>query len=196
MGLYEKIVSRRTVRQFQPIPVSRPLLEKIVNAGRLAPSAGNLQPFEFIVVDEEATRQAIYSCLRWAAYLAPQGNPRPGHEPMAYILPLVNLAIREKGYEYDYGAAMENMILAAWGEGLASCWLISVDRKKVAEILSVPEGYRVDGVLALGYPAETPVIEDFEGSVKYWKDEAGTLHVPKRKLEDILHYNKFTGRPR
>ena len=178
------------------MPVSRVLLEKIVDAGRLAPSAGNLQPLEFLVVDEEETRKLIFPCLRWAAYIAPEGNPRPGQEPMAYVIALVNLGIREKNYEYDVGAAMENMILAAWGEGLGSCWLISVDRKKVAEILSVPENYRVDSVLALGYPAESPIIEEFQGSVEYWKDEAGRLHVPKRELADILHFNRFTLRPR
>lgn len=196
MGIYETIVSRRTIRQFQPVPIPRPILKKIVDAARLAPSAGNLQPLEFIVVDEEEVRQAIFHCLRWAAYIAPSGNPKPGQEPMAYVIPLVNLAIREKGYEYDVGAAMESMILTAWGERIGSCWLISVDRKKVAEILAIPDGYRVDCVLALGYPAEAPIVEEFQGSVKYWKDEAGVLHVPKRKLEDVLHFNGFTSRPR
>ncbi|MBM3284909.1 MAG: nitroreductase [Candidatus Aminicenantes bacterium] len=196
MSVYDAVVSRRTVRQFQPVSVPRPLLEKIVNAARLAPSAGNLQPLEFLVVDDEETRKLIFPCLRWASYIAPEGDPRPGHEPMAYIIPLVNLAAREKAYEYDVGAAMENMILTAWEEGLGSCWLISVERKKVAEVLAVPEGYQIDSVLALGYPAESPVAEEFKGSVKYWKDEAGVLHVPKRKLEDVLHLNRFRSRPR
>ncbi len=192
MSPYETIVRRRTIRQFQPIPVSRSLLEKIVNAGRLAPSAGNLQPLEFLVVDDEEKRKEVLACLRWASYIAPEGNPQPGHEPMAYIITLVNLKIREKGYEYDVGAAMENMILAACEEGLGSCWLISVDRKRMAEIFSIPGVYRVDCVLALGYPAETPVVEEFQGSVRYWKDEGGVLHVPKRNLKDILHFNGFT----
>jgi nitroreductase len=171
--------------------VPRSILEKIVNAGRLAPSAGNLQPLEFVVVDDEEVRRLILSCLRWAGYIAPQGDPKPGHEPAAYIVTLINLRVREKGFEYDVGAAMENMTLAAWEEGIGSCWLISVDRAKAAEILAVPEEYRVDSVLALGYPAEKPVAEEFGGSVKYWKDEAGVLHVPKRSLKDVLHFNKF-----
>ncbi len=191
MGVYELILRRRTIRQFQAVPVPHSVLEKIVNAGRLAPTAGNLQPLEFVAVDEEKTRELIFNCLRWAGYIAPRGDPMPGHEPMAYIVSLVNLRVREKGYEYDVGAAMENMTLAAWEEGIGSCWLISVDRKKVAEILAIPGEYGVDSVLALGYPAEKPVAEEFQESVKYWKDEAGVLHVPKRSLKDVLHFNRF-----
>jgi nitroreductase len=191
LSLYDLIVSRRTIRQFKPTPVARPILEKIVNAGRLAPSAGNMQPLEFVVVDDGRTRGLIFPCLRWAGYIAPQGNPRPGQEPMAYIFPIVNLSVREKGYENDVGAAIENMILAAWEEGIGSCWLISVERTKVAVILNIPEGFRVDSVLALGYPAESPVVEEFKDSIKYWKDEQGVLHVPKRRLKDVLHFNRF-----
>jgi nitroreductase len=192
MSLYDIIISRRTIRQFEQVPVSRSILEKLVNAARLAPSAGNLQPLEFVVVDDSETRQRIFPCLRWAGYIAPEGNPNPGHEPMAYIISLVNLSVREKGYENDVGAAVENMILAAWEEGLGSCWLISVDRDKVAEILGIPGGYKVDCVLALGYPAEKPVPEELRDSVKYWKDEKGILHVPKRGLKNLIHFNKFS----
>ena len=192
MSLYEIIVSRRTVRQFKPLPISRPILEQLVNAARLAPSAENLQPLEFVVVDDEETRNRIFPCLRWAGYIAPEGNPRPGHEPMAYIIPLVNLGVREKGSEYDVGAAVENMMLAALEKGIGACWLISVERKKVAQILGIPEGFKVDCVLALGYPAESPVAEELKDSVQYWKDKKGVLHVPKRNLKDIIHFNKFS----
>ena len=191
MSLYDLIVSRRTIRQFKRAPVSRPILEKIINAGRLAPSAGNMQPLEFVALDDAETCGRIFPCLRWAGYIAPAGNPKPGQEPAAYIFPIVNLSVREKGYENDVGAAVENMILAAWEEGIGSCWLISVERAKAAEILRIPEGFRIDSVLALGYPAERPLVEDFAGSVKYWKDEQGVLHVPKRRLQDVLHFNRF-----
>jgi len=191
LSLYDLIVSRRTIRQFKSKPIARPILEKIVNAGRLAPSAGNMQPLEFVVVDDDETRRRIFPCLRWAGYIAPAGNPRPGQEPMAYIFPIINQGVREKGYENDVGAAAENMILAAWEEGIGSCWLISVERGKAAAILNVPEGLRVDSVIALGYPAESPVVEEFKDSVKYWKDDQGILHVPKRRLEDVLHFNRF-----
>jgi len=191
MSFYDLIVSRRTIRQFEPVPIARPLLEKLINAARLAPSAGNLQPLQFVVVDEEGPREEIFACLRWAGYIAPEGNPKPGHEPQAYVITLASTTVRERGCEYDIGAAMENMILTAWEEGLGACWLISVDKPKIAEILRIPEGYKVDSVLALGYPAEKPVVEELKDSAKYWKDEKGVLHVPKRILTDIIHFNKF-----
>ena len=191
MGISDIILSRRTVRRFKPVPVDRSLLEKLVNAGRLAPSAGNLQPLEFVAVDDAEVCRAVFPCLRWAAYISPKGNPQPGQEPMAYIVTIVNLAVREKGFEYDVGAAMENMILAAHDEGLGSCWLLSVEREKLAEILSVPQGFRIDCVLALGYPAESPVAEEFTESIKYWKDAEGVLHVPKRPLKSVLRINRF-----
>ncbi len=191
MKLYEALLSRRSIRQFKPQSIPRGILEKLVNAARLAPSAANLQPLEFVVVDEEKVRRKIFSCLRWAAYIAPQGNPKPGHEPMAYIIILVNTEIKEKGYEYDVGAAIENMILAAWEQGIGSCWLLSVERDKVQDVLRIPKTHKIDSVLSLGYPDEEPIAETMEDSVKYWKDSTARLHVPKRKLEDIIHFNKF-----
>jgi nitroreductase len=152
LTLLNIILSRRTVRRFKPVPIDRSILERLVNAGRLAPSAGNRQPLEFVAVDDPEVRRGVFPCLRWAAYISPRGDPPPGREPMAYIVTLVNLAVRDKGYEYDVGAAMENMILAAQEEGLGSCWLLSVDRERLIEILNIPAGYRVDCVLALGRP--------------------------------------------
>lgn len=191
MSLYDLIISRRSIRQFKQEPVSRDILQKFINASRLAPSAANRQPLEFVIVDEEKIRKEVFTCLKWAAYIAPEGNPKPGHEPVAYIVVLVNSEIREKGFEWDVGAAIENMILAALEKGIGSCWLLSVDREKLREILNIPENYKIDSVLALGYPDENPVIEDMKDSIKYWKDQAEQLHVPKRKLEDVIHFNKF-----
>jgi len=191
MTTYDLIISRRSIRQFAPRPIGREILTKIVNSGRLAPSAANLQPLEFVVVDDEEIRKQIFGCLRWAGYIAPEGNPKPGQEPQAYVVTLVNLEVREKGYEYDVGAAMENMILTALEEGIGSCWLISVDREKVIDLLKIPDHFKVDSVLALGYTAESPKVEDWKDSHKYWKDKDGCLHVPKRKLETVAHFNKY-----
>jgi len=191
MSLYDLIISRRSIRQFKPKPISKDLLKDFVNAGRLAPSAANRQPLEFIVVDEEGCRNQVFPCLKWAGYIAPEGNPKPGQEPQAYVAVLVNTRVREKGFEWDVGAAVENMILAAWQSGIGSCWIVSVEKERVRELLMVPVHYKIDSVLALGYPAEAPVIEEMKDSVKYWKDQEGRLHVPKRKLKDVIHFNKF-----
>lgn len=189
--LYDLIVSRRTIRQFKPDPVSKEVLKKLVNVARLAPSGANLQPLEFIVVDDEEIRKQIFACLRWAAYVAPEGDPKSGHEPVAYMVNLVNTKIRDRGFERDIGAAVENMILAALEEDIGSCWVDTIDRSKVQEILNIPEEYKIDSILALGYTDEKPILEEMKESVKYWKDIEGKLHVPKRKLEDVIHFNKF-----
>lgn len=191
MSVYERVVSRRTIRQFKPQPVPKEILENLVNAGRLAPSGANLQPLEFVVIDDVSITQQVFPCLKWAAYISPRGNPRPGQEPVAYVIILVNKDIRPQGFEWDVGAAMENMILTAWEAEIGSCWLLSVDRSGLRQILSVPDNYRIDSVLALGYPAEESVVEEMTDSVKYWKDEQGRFHVPKRALKDVIHRNTF-----
>lgn len=187
----EIIRKRRTIRQFKPRKLSRDILLNLADVGRLAPSAANLQPLEFLIVDDKEIRTEVFSCLRWAAYISPAGDPKPAHEPAAYIIILVNTDIREKGFEYDVGAAAENIILGAAGQSVGSCWLISINRERLREVLSIPDNYRIDSVIALGYPAERSVVEDFSGSVKYWKDDEGVFHVPKRKLEGVLHLNGF-----
>jgi nitroreductase len=189
--IYDIAVSRRTIRQFKPNPLPGRLLEKLVEAARLAPSAANLQPLEYIAVDDRRVCGEIFPCLKWAAYIAPEGDPKAGQEPVAYVVTLVNTKVREKMFEYDVGAAMENMILTALGEGVGSCWLLSIDRDKLKEVLGVPDGHRIDCVLALGYPAEEPVAEDLSDSQKYWKDKNGRLHVPKRTRASVVHRNRF-----
>ena len=189
--VYDLAVERRTIRRFKPEPVPRELLERLVNAARLAPSAANVQPLEFIVVDDARVKAEVFPALKWAAYISPAGDPRPGEEPAAYVVTLVNSKLREKMFEYDVGAAMQNMILTALAEGVGACWLLSIDRDKLRAALGVPAGFRIDSVLALGYPAEEPAAEVMGESCRYWKDEAGRLHVPKRALATVVHVNKF-----
>jgi len=191
MNVYDLILQRRSIRLFQAKSVSRNILQKCVNAARLAPSAANKQPLEFIIVDDNKVKEQVFSCLKWAAYIAPKGDPKPGNEPQAYVVVLINRKIRDKGFEWDAGAAIENMILTALEEDVGSCWVISVDRERIRVILEIPKKYRIDSVLALGYTAEKPVLEQMKDSVEYWKDKEGRLHVPKRKLEDIKHLNGF-----
>jgi len=190
-SLYETIAGRRTIRRFKPDAVPRELLERLADAGRLAPSAANMQPLEFVVVDGTGPKAEIFPCLKWAAYIAPAGDPRPGEEPAAYVVTLVNSRIREKMFEYDVGAAMENMTLAALAEGVGSCWMLSIDRDRIRGILGIPEHFRIDSVLALGYPAEDPAAEVAGGSIRYWKDAEGRLHVPKRERASVVHVNRY-----
>lgn len=191
MNIQERIASRRSVRQFRDQSVPREILETLVDSGRLAPSAANLQPLVYIVVDDPETVKRVLPNLKWAAYIQPKGNPLPGQEPRAYVIVCVDTTVRDKMFEYDVGAAVENMSLAAWGEGIASCWLISIDRPGLQALLGTPDHLRIDSVLALGYPAETPVVEDYGPSPRYWKDEAGVFHVPKRVRASVIHFNRY-----
>lgn len=190
-SVYSTVLERRTIRKYQQIPISIEILKKLVNAARLAPSAANLQPLEYILVTSEELREKVFSTLSWAGYITPLGIPREGEKPVAYIVVLINRNIVKEGGERDAGAAIENMILTALEEGIASCWICSINREKLREILEIPSHLDIDSVIALGYPAEKSVVEEFKGSVKYWKDEEGVLHVPKRRLEDIIHYEKY-----
>jgi nitroreductase len=190
-NVYDLAVERRTIRKFKPDPVPRDLLERLANAARLAPSAANVQPLEFIVVDGAMAKAEVFPALKWAAYIAPAGDPRPGEEPAAYVVTLVHSKLREKMFEYDVGAAMENMILVALSEGVGACWMLSIDRDRLRAALGVPDEYRIDSVLALGYPAEAPAAEVMSESCRYWKDAEGRLHVPKRALASVVHFDRF-----
>jgi nitroreductase len=191
MSVYETIIKRRSIRRFKDIPIPRETLERCVNVARLAPSAANLQPLEYIVIDNGWLLSQVFSTLKWAAYISPEGHPPQSKRPRTYIVILKNRDIGVPSSSYDIGAAIENMILVALEEGIGSCPIASVDRDKLREILNIPGDYEISLVLALGYPDESPVEESFEGSVKYWKDKDGVLHVPKKKLETVLHWNSF-----
>jgi len=191
LSVYELILKRRTIRKFKPEPVPEEVLNKLVNAACLAPSGANLQPLEIIIVTNTELVNKVFPTLKWAGYIAPTGNPPEGRRPMAYLIVLINTEIKPKNGEVDAAAAIENMILTALENGIGSCWLGSIDKEQIRTVFRIPQKYSIDSVLALGYPDESPVVEDAEDSIKYWKDEQGVLHVPKRKLSDIVHYNRF-----
>jgi nitroreductase len=192
MAAYELIMRRRTIRRFAQQPVPFSALERMVDAARLAPSGANLQPCEFIVVDDKALLDELFACTKWAGYLPPdQGPPPPGLRPTAYVVVLLNRERRPQGGEHDAGAAIMSMILTALELGIGACWIGSVDRPKVAHILAIPAHCEIDSVLALGYPAESPQLEVLQDSVKYWRDAEGVLHVPKRALKDVMHHNRY-----
>ena len=198
MNLYELALKRRTIRKFKQEKIPLGTLKKLINAARLAPSGSNLQPWEFIIVEEDSLRERVFPNLAWAGYIAPAGNPSPGERPAGYIILLVNKDIRPEGYERDLGAAAENIMLTALEEGIASCWMGSIKNENLRRIFRLPDNYIIDTVIALGYPGEKSVAEDLPSdksprkeSIKYYKDKDNVLHVPKRRLEDILHVNKW-----
>ncbi|MFH1201370.1 MAG: nitroreductase family protein [Candidatus Omnitrophota bacterium] len=192
--VYQIILKRRSIRRFKQKKIPYTILKKLVDAARLAPSAGNLQPLEYITINKKEQLKKVFSCLRWALYIHPDGSPREGRHPTAYIVVLINTRKSKLSnyYGHDVGAAVENIILASQSKGIGSCWLGSIDRDRLAKFLNIPSFCLIDSVVALGYPAESPKPEVLKDSVKYWLDTKGCLHVPKRKLKDIFHKNIYT----
>ena len=184
MDVWQAIRGRRSIRWFKQEPISKVLLVELVEAGRCAPSAANRQPLEFIIVNSEEQRSKIFAQLAWAGYVRPRRDPPAGKQPVAYIIVLVNRerALAKFG-SVDAAAAIENILLAAQGNQIGSCWLGSIN---------IPDKYDIDSVVALGYPDEQPIMEDCKGdSIEYYLDDKDTLHVPKRPLPSITHMNKF-----
>jgi len=190
MDVYKAIISRRSIRRFQQKPIPLEMLKKLVNAARLAPSAANLQPLEYFVVNDKELCSKVFETIGWAGYIKPKWTPDPKERPMAYIVMLVKDA-ENKWYLRDASLATENIVLAAEAEGIGSCILCNIDREKIRQALEIPENIIVDSVIALGYKAEKSVVEELKDSVKYWRDEKNLMHVPKRKLDDVIHVNKF-----
>ena len=191
MDMQHAILSRRTIRKYQQKPISRDVLEQLIAAARLAPSASNLQPLAYLVIDDPAMLEPVFRLVRWAGYIAPHGNPRDGEKPVAYLVVLADTSIRASGFEHDAGAAIENISLLAWSLGIGSCWIGSVNRDELRSLYKIPDRYAIDSVIALGYSAEASVAEDVAGSIRYYKYEKQTLHVPKRKMSDICFINRI-----
>lgn len=188
MNVYQLILKRRTIRIFKPKKISKRVLEKLINAARLAPSAKNLQPLEYLVIDDPKICDLVFANVYFGGQVEKLRTRE--NRPVAYILVLVNKKIRQKEFEHDVGLATENIVLTALEKGIGSCIIRAFERKKLVKILKIPKKYFLDLVIALGYPAEKPKI--FEGKFKkYWRDKKGVLHVPKRKLKEILHFNKI-----
>lgn len=186
MDIYELIENRRTIRKFSQEKLTDEMLEKYVAMARLAPSARNAQPLKYKIVNDEKTVSEIFKYVKWAAYIAPEGNPKKGEEPTAYICITADLDISKAGYEGDMGAAVMSMILAAEADGVGSCWMQAIDYEKITELLNLPDNLKLLCVLALGKKAEQPVYIDKVDDIKYFKDENGVLNVPKRTLGEIL----------
>ena len=187
-AVYRAIVSRRTIRQFKQKPIPKTVLKKLINAARMAPSAANLQPLEFIIITDKDICAKVFAHLRWAGYIAPFGIPPPDKRPVAYFAVLLNkIKAQPKYVAYDVGAAVQNILLAAWEQGIGSCWMQAIDRRRISEILNISKDFKLDSIIALGYRDESPVVEEFRQSIKYWKDKKGTLHVPKRSVRQIIY---------
>jgi hypothetical protein len=122
-----------------------------------------------------------------AGYLKDWNGPAEGERPTAYVVILGDTSISGNS-GCDHGIAAQTILLGATEKGLGGCMIGSVKRAELQKTLAIDTRFEVLLVIALGKPAEKVVIEEAaQGSdVKYWRDEQGVHHVPKRKLGDII----------
>lgn len=198
MDIYEAVLKRRAIRRFKDKPVPYDILERCVNAGRLAPSARNRQLCEYIIVDDEQMLPKMFENIGGTAgQPVNDGGPSPVNRAKAYIIILVNSALeaefeaKRRVTTYDVGLAAENIILVALEQGVGACPVLMFKEPELKQLLQIPESYAIALVLLLGYPDESPVAEEATGSVESWVDGQNVRHVPKRKLADITHRNSF-----
>lgn len=186
--VFDLIPRARTVRKFRENqPVTTETLRSLVDLARLSPSAANLQILKYCLSNTPERNRVVFENLAWAGYLKDWPGPAEGERPAAYIL---QMSDEQAGAarEVDAGLALQSMVLGAASRSLGTCILGSVNRSRLQETLKLPSRYRILYVLALGAPAEEVKVEPMgpDGDVRYWRDEEGIFHVPKRSLEDLI----------
>jgi nitroreductase len=144
MEVFEAIRKRHSVRSYLPDEVSSEKLEKMLEAARLAPSAGNIQPWHFIVVSDQQKRKKL-SKGRYAKFLV---------ESPVVLVGCGDKRASPNWHTVDTAIAMQNMVLTATSEGLATCWIGSFHENQVKELLGIPERLKVIALLAVGYRRE------------------------------------------
>jgi nitroreductase len=164
MDAIAALKTRRSVRTYRTDPVPSDLVEDIVDCGRLAATARNIQPWEFVVVTEAATRRNLAEMIDTGRFIA--------NAPVCVLVFCRNV----KYYLEDGSAAIQNMLLAAHAHGLGSCW-VAGDKKPycaaVARLVGAPADQELVGLVAIGYAFTPPSMP------------------PKRPLNELLHRERF-----
>lgn len=186
MSLYDLIITKRSVRSFKRDAVSDAIITRIMESARQAPSAANIQPLKYIVVNTPKMCGKVFPNTEWAGYLKGAGTPKEGQQPVLYVFILTDKRLCQGDVKHDSGAAAQNMMLAAWEEGIGSCWIGSLHRGRLRTLLDIDERYEIDTAIAFGYAAEKVVSEDADVDIKYYRDENNVHHVPKRTLDALI----------
>lgn len=168
------ILARRSIREYvDNKPVEREKVEVLLQAAMAAPSACNLQPWEFIVINDPSEMTALKKFIRGGQFNAPMAMivcARTGYVPW-----------KGNGWQIDCAAAIENMMLAAVEMGLGSLWIGDYNQKDVREFLNIPEGVEPVNIVYFGYPAEhkKPVTRYKEEAVYWGKYDPAREHAPR-----------------
>lgn len=161
MNALEAIGKRRSVRKYTGEPIPRKDLEKIVNAGRLAATGSNQQPWDFIVVTDRAMIEQLKVAAEWM-------------EKAAAIIAVV-MDPSSRWWVEDGSAAVENMLIASTALGYGSCWLEGYTlphEEEFKKLLGVPKEKRLLTLVPIGVPAEEPTRE-------------------KRSLQEVLRWERY-----
>ncbi len=173
MNVFEAIKSRRSVRAFTQKNVSEEEVEKLIDAARWAPSAGNIQPWEFIVVRKPETKRKLSIAALDQTFI---------EEAPVVIVVCANQIRSGRGYGargihlyclQDTAAATQNLLLAACARDLATCWIGAFREEEARKALNLPEGIRPVAIIPLGYPAKKPMARS------------------RRPLSEILYYETY-----
>lgn len=136
------IRTKRAVRQFTDQPVPEEIIHEILEAGRLAQSSQNEQPWHFILIRDRDTLRQLSACGKYAGHLA------GANFAIALVI--------QPGYDFDLGQAAAYMQLAAWDRGVASCLASMWEPDRAKAILGIPSEKQFDTAISFGYPAQTP----------------------------------------
>ncbi|TFH04490.1 MAG: nitroreductase [Spirochaetales bacterium] len=155
MTVHDAIRNRKSVRSFQDRPVEHDKLERVMEAGRLAPSARNDQEWRFVVVTDAATREQLIRGARNQTFV--------GQAP-AVIVACADtnhrlMSCGHPSFLIDVSIALDHITLAAVDEGLGTCWIGAFDPDLVREILGIPAAIEVIELMPIGYPADPDRIE-------------------------------------
>lgn len=170
MECMEAIKGRRSVRKFKDRAVGREVIEELLNAAQMAPSAGNLQARDFVVVLNKITKQKLTKAAFGQLFI---------EQAPVVIVVVANTERSARIYKprgelyaiQDATAGVENLLLAAHTKGLATCWVGAFDEDAVSDILSLPHKTRPVAIIPVGYADEKPIAPPRMGleKVVHWE---------------------------
>lgn len=190
MNFTEVLNSRRSIRRFKQDKIEDVVLLSLIDAATKAPSAGNTQPLRYFIIREKGLLAEIFAQTAWGGHVRPARDPQLGvTSPTAFIAVCTQNQGESASGCADAGAAIQNILLAATDLGLGSCWIGAFNKAKVNELLKLDKLTAVY-LVALGYPAEAPVMERIHKgeSTKYSLDENDVIHVPKYAPGDVAEF--------
>ncbi|AVP61586.1 nitroreductase family protein [Clostridium sporogenes] len=179
--MLEEIRSRRSIRKYINKPIEDEKINQLIESARMAPSGSNTQPWHFIVVKSDTTREKLAKVSHNQGWM--MGAPVfivCVADIRSRIKKDIELSLNENSPQLelkqiirDTSIAIEHLVLSAEKFGLGTCWVAWFTQEEIRPILNIPSDKYVVSIITLGYPNELP------------KDR------PHKKLEDIIHYEKW-----